>query len=176
MRTEAPTAPRHVIPPLVFSFGLAALLALGAVLFAAEPQTLSPRMKLTVAALKSAAEEKGSVTRIPQGAFYFKWLSSPPPEWDKAYFKLGELSKGTRFLSLQLVKKGSGGLELLVLNDVEVNGAPEEAYRSTGKNLPDADKNLNANFERSKTPVTAEMIHLYKAMLDQLNWELSVTR
>jgi hypothetical protein len=142
----------------------------------APAEELSPKTRNLVASFKSAAEGKNQVNRTQQGSFYFKWLQSPPAEWDKAYFKLGELVKGARFLSLQLIRNTPQGVEMLVLNDAQLDLAVEEAFRGTGKTLADADKNIAYNTEKAKVPVTPEMANWFAAMLDELRWDLKVAK
>ena len=147
-------------------------LAVGLIAPAQQPQTVSPKLRGVLDSMKAYAETKNNVNRTPQGNFYFKWLMSPPPEFEKAYFKLGELNKGTKFLSLALLKKTPGGVELIVLNDVDMNNAVEEAYKATGKNLQEADKAIGVAPDKTKVTVTAEMAHYWTAMIDELKWEL----
>jgi len=147
-------------------------LAVGLYASAQQPQTVSPKLRGVLDSMKAYAESKNNVNRTPQGNFYFKWLMSPPPEFEKAYFKLGELSKGTKFLSLALVRKTPGGIELIVLNDVDMNNAVEEAYKATGKNLQEADKAIGMASDKTKVPVTPEMAQYWAAMIDELKWEL----
>jgi len=147
-------------------------LAVGLPAFAQQPQTVSPKLRSVLDSMKAYAESRNNVTRTPQGSFYFKWLMSPPPGFERAYFKLGELNKGTKFLSLALVKKTSGGVELIVLNDVDMNGGVEEAYRANGRNLQEADRAIGMAPDKSKVGVTSEMSHDWTAMIDELKWEL----
>ncbi len=147
-------------------------LAVGLIAPAQQPQTVSPKLRGVLDSMKAYAETKNNVNRTPQGNFYFKWLMSPPPEFEKAYFKLGELNKGTKFLSLALLKKTPGGVELIVLNDVDMNNAVEEAYKATGKNLQEADKAIGVAPDKTKVTVTPEMAHYWTAMIDELKWEL----
>ncbi len=150
----------------------AVALAVGLYASAQQPQTVSPKLRGVLDSMKAYAETKNNVNRTPQGNFYFKWLMSPPPEFEKAYFKLGELSKGTKFLSLALIKKTPGGVELIVLNDVDMNNAVEEAYKATGKNLQDADKAIAMSTDKTKVAVTAEMVQYWGDMVEELKWEL----
>jgi hypothetical protein len=150
----------------------AVTLAVGLLASAQQPQTVSPKLRGVLDSMKAYAETKSNVNRTPQGNFYFKWLMSPPPEFEKAYFKLGELSKGTKFLSLALLRKTPGGVELIVLNDVDMDNAVEEAYKSTGKNLQEADKAIAVNTDKTKVPVSPEMAQYWAAMIDELKWEL----
>ena len=147
-------------------------LAVGLFASAQQPQTVSPKLRGVLDSMKAYAETKNNVNRTPQGNFYFKWLMSPPPEFEKAYFKLGELNKGTKFLSLALLKKTPGGVELIILNDVDMNNAVEEAYKATGKNLQEADKAIGIAPDKTKVTVTPEMAHYWTAMIDELRWEL----
>lgn len=147
-------------------------LAVGLIAPAQQPQTVSPKLRGVLDSMKAYAETKNNVNRTPQGNFYFKWLMSPPPEFEKAYFKLGELNKGTKFLSLALLKKTPGGVELIVLNDIDMNNAVEEAYKATGKNLQEADKAIGIAPDKTKVTVTPEMTHYWTAMIDELRWEL----
>ncbi len=128
-----------------------------------------------VAAIKAnAASTPGLITHIPQGTIYFKWLQSPPGQYEKAYFKLGEIDKGS-FLSLQLIKHGGAGVELLELIDEEpMNGVVEAAYRGSGRTLPDADRVINANLKAAKVTVTPEMQTNFREGLDELRFELGV--
>jgi hypothetical protein len=142
----------------------------------AQAEELSPKARSLVASFKSAAEGKNQVNRTQQGSFYFKWLQGPPVGWDKSYFKLGELVKGTHFLSLQLIRNTPQGVEMLVLNDAQLDLAVEEAFRGTGKTLADADKNIAYNTDKAKVPVTPEMASWFASMLDQLRWELKVPK
>jgi len=147
-------------------------LAVGLIAPAQQPQTVSPKLRGVLDSMKAYAETKNNVNRTPQGNFYFKWLMSPPPEFEKAYFKLGELNKGTKFLSLALLKKTPGGVELIVLNDIDMNNGVEEAYKATGKNLQEADKAIGVAPDKTKVTVTPEMAHYWTAMIEELRWEL----
>jgi hypothetical protein len=157
----------------LFSLALSALaLTFGARYGAA--QEMTPKQRTIVQSLKSYAESKpGMVNRIQQGSFYFKWLQTPPEGWDKACFKLGEMAGGGRFLSLQLVKKTSTGVELVTVNDVELNFLPEEAYRGFGKTIAEADKAIVSGMQKAKIPLTPELTSDFVLALDQLRWELS---
>jgi len=150
---------------------LIALVA-GLVASAQQPQTVSPKLRGTIDNMKAYAEGKNNVNRTPQGNFYFKWLMSPPPEFEKAYFKLGELNKGTKFLSLQLIRKTPAGVEMIVLNDVDMNNAVEDAYKATGRTYQEADRAIGSAPDKTKVPVTPEMSQYWAAMIDQLKWEL----
>jgi hypothetical protein len=157
-----------------FALALPAL----ALMFGARPgvaEDLNPKQRSLVQSLKSYAESKpGMVNRIQQGSFYFKWLQSPPQGWDKAYFKLGETDKGSRFLSLQLIRKAAGGsIELVIVNDRDLNFLPEEAFRGSGRTLSDADRAIAGGLEKSKIPLTAELTNDFAVALDQLRWELN---
>jgi hypothetical protein len=147
-------------------------LAVGLNATAQQPQTVSPKLRSVLDSMKAYAENRNNVNKTPQGTFYFKWLMSPPPGFERAYFKLGELNKGTKFLSLALVKKTPGGVELIVLNDVDMNGGAEEAYQASGRNLQDADKAIAMAPDRSKVAVTPQMAHDWTSMIDELKWEL----
>jgi len=147
-------------------------LAVGLFASAQQPQTVSPKLRGVLDSMKAYAETKNNVNRTPQGNFYFKWLMSPPPEFEKAYFKLGELAKGTKFLSLALVRKTPGGVELIVLNDVDMNNAVEEAFKATGKNLQEADRAIATATDKAKVPVTPEMSQHWASMIDELKFEL----
>ncbi len=145
--------------------------ALGAV--AQQTPQVSPKLKEVADQMKAyAAGKPGMSSRIPQGSFYFKWLQSPPPDFDKAYFKLGELNVGKKFLTLNLIRKTSAGVELMILNDNDMNGTVEEAYKATGRTLSDADRAITTSSEKLKVPVTQEMISNWNAMVDELKWEL----
>jgi hypothetical protein len=140
---------------------------------AQQPPQISPKLKGVVESMKAYAGSKpGLVSRIPQGTFYFKWIQSPPAEFEKAYFKLGELNKGTKFLSLNLIRRTPAGVELVVLNDIDMNSNIEEAYRATGRTLQDADRAIAMSSEKLKIPVTPAFIDYWNAMIDELKWEL----
>jgi hypothetical protein len=147
-------------------------LAVGLIASAQQPQTVSPKLRGVLDSMKAYAESKHNVNRTPQGTFYFKWLMSPPPEFEKAYFKLGELNKGTKFLSLQLIRKTPAGVELIVLNDVDMNNAVEDAYKATGKTYQEADRNIGVAPDKMKVAVTPEMAQHWAAMIEELRWEL----
>ena len=147
-------------------------LVAGLLASAQQPQTVSPKLRGIVDSMKAYAEGKHNVNRTPQGNFYFKWLMSPPQEFEKAYFKLGELNKGTKFLSLQLIRKTPAGAELIVLNDVDMNNAVEDAYKATGKTYQEADRVIGSAPDKSKVPVTPEMAQHWAAMIEELRWEL----
>jgi hypothetical protein len=150
------------------------LLALGLVMSAQQQaQQVSPKLKGIIDSMKeNAATKQGLVSRTPQGTFYFKWIQNPPPGFEKAFFQLGELNKGTRFLSLKLVRRTSAGVELIVLNDTDMNSIPEDAYKATGRTLQDADRAISTSSDKLKIPVTPEMVSHWTAMLDELKWEL----
>jgi hypothetical protein len=134
---------------------------------------ISPKLKEVVGQMKAyAATKPGLSSKIPQGTFYFKWLQSPPPDFDKAYFKFAELNVGKKFLTLSLIRKTSAGVELIILNDIDMNGSIEEAYKATGRTLQDADRAITTSSDKLKIPVTPEMIANWNAMLDELKWEL----
>ncbi len=134
---------------------------------------ISPKLKEVVGQMKAyAATKAGLSSRIPQGTFYYKWLQSPPPDFEKAYFKFAELNVGKRFLTLSLIRKTSAGVELIILNDNDMNGSIEEAYKTTGRTLADADRAITTSSDKLKIPVTPEMIANWNAMLDELKWEL----
>ncbi|HUM03601.1 MAG TPA: hypothetical protein VL084_15025 [Thermoanaerobaculia bacterium] len=148
---------------------------LGGALVAAAQQApqISPKLKEVVDRMKAYATANPKfVNRTAQGAFYFKWIQSPPPEYQKAFFQLGELNVGKRFLSLKLIRQTSAGVELLVLNDSDMNGSIEEAYKATGRTLADADRAMTTSSDKLKIPVTPEMTASWSAMLDELKWEL----
>lgn len=152
---------------------VAPLLAVSLAASAQVAQQVSPKLKGVVDSMKEyAASKQGLVSRTPQGTFYFKWIQNPPPGFEKAFFQLGELNKGTRFLSLKLVRRTSAGVELIVLNDTDMNSSPEEAYKATGRTLQDADRAISTSSEKLKTTLTPEMLSHWAAMLDELKWEL----
>lgn len=134
---------------------------------------LPPRQRQLIQAMKQVAETRpGMINRTPQGAFYFKWLSAAPPGYDKAYFKLGELAKGDRFLSLQLIANKPGSVELTVLLDQEGNGSIDEVYQSAARSLAEADRVISTAPEKCKAALSAERSSTYRIMLDQLKWDL----
>jgi len=138
-----------------------------------QPTQVSPKLREVVDQMKAYAAAKPSmISKIPQGTFYFKWLQSPPPDFDKAYFKFAELNVGKKFLTLSLIRKTSAGVELIILNDNDMNGSIEEAYKATGRTLADADRAITTSSDKLKIPVTPEMIANWTAMLEQLKWEL----
>jgi len=148
-------------------------LVAGLLASAQQTQTVSPKLRGIVDSMKAYAESKPQyMNRTPQGNFYFKWLMSPPPGFDKAYFKLGELNKGTKFLSLQLIRKTPAGVELTVLNDIDMNNVVEEAFKATGKNLQEADKAIGMAADKTRLAVTPEMAQNWAVMIDELRWEL----
>lgn len=135
-------------------------------------EELNARQK-TVLGIKAAAEAKNNVNRVPQGAFYFKWLTSAPPEWDKAYFKLGELAKGGRTLSLQLIRKTKdGSTELMILHDADFKLTVEDGYRVTARTLADADRAIAVTPDKYKFAVTGKEIDWFRSMIDQLKYDL----
>ena len=150
---------------------LSSLLVLGLAAPSAA-QELPPKLRTLVQELKGDAESKNQVNRTQQGNFYFKWLQQAPEKWDKAYFKMGELSKGVRFLSLQLIRKTQQGVEMLVLNDQQFDLLVEEAYKGAGKSISDADKNIQYNTAKAKVPLTPEMSAWFSEMVEELKWEL----
>lgn len=140
---------------------------------AAQQTQISPKLKSAIDHMKEyAASKQGLVSRTPQGTFYFKWIQSPPPDFEKAYFKLGELNVGKKFLTLNLIRKTAAGVELVILNDLDMNSNVEEAYKATGRTLADADRAISTSSEKLKVPVTPEMQATWAAMLDELKWEL----
>lgn len=152
---------------------VAPVLAVSLATSAQVAQEVSPKLKGVVESMKAyAASNRGLVNRTPQGTFYFKWIQNPPPGYEKAFFQLGELNKGTRFLSLKLVRKTSAGVELTVLNDLDMNSSPEDAYKATGRTLSDADRAISTSAAKLKIEVTPEMRSQWAAMLDELKWEL----
>jgi len=149
------------------------ILAAALVATAQQAPQVSPKLKEVVERMKAYASANPKfVNRTPQGAFYFKWIQTPPPEYQKAFFQLGELNVGKKFLSLKLVRQTSAGVELLVLNDNDMNGNIREAYRATGRTLSDADRAITTSSDKLKVPVTPEMMANWSAMLDELKWEL----
>ena len=148
-------------------------LAVSCALVASAQQQVSPKLKDVVDRMKAyAASNPKFVNRTPQGAFYFKWIQNPPAEYQKAFFQLGELNIGKKFLSLKLVRPTSAGVELLVLNDNNMDGSPEEAFKATGRTLQDADHAMTTSSDKLKIAVTPEMVTYWTAMLDELKWEL----
>ena len=59
-----------------------------------------------------------------------------------------------------------------MLNDKDMNGTVEDAYKATGRTLTDADKAITTSPDKLKIPVTPEMVANWNAMLDELKWEL----
>lgn len=138
-----------------------------------QPTQVSPKLREVVDQMKAYAAAKPSmISKIPQGTFYFKWLQSPPPDFDKAFFKLAELNVGKKFLTLSLIRKTSAGVELLILSDNDMNGSVEDAYKATGRTLADADRAITTSSDKLKIQLTPEMIANWNAMLDELKWEL----
>lgn len=134
---------------------------------------ISPKLKEVVGQMKAYAATRPSLTsRIPQGTFYYKWLQSPPPDFEKAFFKFAELNVGKKFLTLNLIRKTPAGVELIILNDIDMNGNVEEVYKATGRTLADADRAITTSSDKLKIPLTQEMIANWNAMLDELKWEL----
>ncbi len=158
------------------TLAIATAFTLFAVAFAAtaqQPGPISPKIKDVVDQMKAyAASKPGLSSKIPQGTFYFKWIQSPPPDFEKAYFKLGELNVGKKFLTLNLIRKTSAGVELVILNDIDMNGNVEEAYKATGRSLADADRAITVSSDKLKVAVTPEMQATWNAMIDELKWEL----
>lgn len=139
----------------------------------AQPTQVSPKLKDVIDQMKAyAATKPGLSSKIPQGSFYYKWIQNPPPEYEKAYFKFAELNKGEKFLTLSLSRRTSAGVELVMLNDKDMNGNVEEAYKATGRNLTDADRAINTSPDKLRVAVTPEMQTTWHAMLDELKWEL----
>jgi hypothetical protein len=133
---------------------------------------MNARQKAMIQNMKSYAESKpGMVNRIQQGSFYFKWLQAAPPNWERAYFKLGELDKG-KFLSLQLTRKTPAGVELMIITDKDLSFVPVDAYRGFGKTMAEADKNISGSMEKSKIPITPELTNDYTMMIEELRVEL----
>jgi hypothetical protein len=149
------------------------VLAVALVATAQQAPQVSPKLKDVIDHMKEyAATRQGLVSKTPQGTFYFKWIQSPPPDYEKAFFKVGELNVGKKFISLNLIRKTSAGVELIILNDMDMNASVEEAYKATGRTLADADKAISTSSEKLKVPVTPEMQATWAAMLDELKWEL----
>jgi hypothetical protein len=136
-------------------------------------QEVSPKLKGVVDSMKRYAESHhGLVSRSSQATSYFKWIQNPPPGYEKAFFQLIELNLGKRFLSLKLILRTAGGVELTVLNDSDMSSVPNQAYRATGRSLSDADRAIQTSQDKLKTAVTPEMQKNWAAMLDELKWEL----
>ncbi|MFI5181090.1 MAG: hypothetical protein ACHQPI_06850 [Thermoanaerobaculia bacterium] len=147
------------------------VVAIGAT--AQQPTQISPKLREVIDQMKVyAAGKPGLSNRIPQGSFYYKWIQNPPPGYEKAYFKFAELTKGEKFLTLSLSRRTPAGVELVMLNDKDMNGAVEDAYKATGRTLTDADRAINTSPDKLKIPVTPEMQSTWNAMLDELKWEL----
>lgn len=160
---------RHTCGALVGSL----LLSLAFAASAQQPPQVSPKLKDVVEHMKTyAASRPGLVSRTAQGTSTFKWIGNPPQGYEKAFFQLIELNVGKKFLSLKLVRKTAAGVELLVLNDNDMNGSVEEAFRATGRTLQDADAAVRTSSDKLKTAVTPEMTTIWGAMLDELKWEL----
>lgn len=152
----------------------AATLLLGLVGAAtSQAQELNSQQKALLENLKAVAQSKNNVQKTPQGTFSFKWLTATPgPEYEKAYFKLAELPNGSKMLFLSMLKKTAGGFELTTLVDKDANWTVDDAYRATGKTLADADKNISAAPDKTKISITPELHAAYKAMLEQLKYDL----
>lgn len=149
------------------------VLAVALVATAQQPPQVSPKLKDVIDHMKEyAATRQGLVSKTPQGTFYFKWIQSPPPDYEKAFFKVGELNVGKKFISLNLIRKTSTGVELIILNDMDMNANVEEAYKATGRTLADADRAISTSADKLKVPVTPDMQSTWAAMLDELKWEL----
>jgi hypothetical protein len=139
----------------------------------ARAQEISPKLKGVVDSMKRYAESHhGLMSRSSQGTSYFKWIQNPPQGYEKAFFQLTELNLGKKFLSLKLVRKTAGGVELTVLTDNDANGDLQEAFKATGRSLADADRTFTSSQNKLKTAVTPEMHKNWAAMLDELKWEL----
>lgn len=152
---------------------VAPLLAVSLAASAQVAQEVSPKLKGVIDSMKQyAASKQGLISRTPQGTFYFKWIQNPPQGFEKAFFKLGELNKGIRFLSLNLIRRTPAGVELMILNDSDMNSNPNEAYKATGRTLSDADRAISTSAAKLKIPVTPEMLSHWAAMIDELKWEL----
>lgn len=149
------------------------LLMTALVLSPLSAQDLTPAQRAWVGPLKSAAEKNRNVNKTDQGTFYFKWLGTPPPDYDKGYFKLAELNRGGRSLSLAVFRKNAAGsTELTIIIDSHLNGTADDAYRGVGKTLQDADRAIAAGGEKTKIAMTGELKALFTSMWDQLKWEL----
>ena len=137
------------------------------------PTQVTPKLKDVLDQMKAyAASRPGMTSKIPQGTFYFKWLQAPPPDFEKAYFKFGELNVGKKFLCLKLLRKTPGGDEVTVLNDNNMSSTVEEAYRATGRTYADADRAIQTSQDKLKIAITPEMNATWAAMLEELKWEL----
>lgn len=140
---------------------------------AAQQQTQVPSVKKVAEQMKAyAAANPRFLSKTSSGSAYFKWIQNPPPEYQKAYFQLTEMNTGKRFLSLKLFRQGSGGGELLVLTDSEMNGTVKEAYKATGRTLADADRAMTTSSDKLKIAVTPEMQTTFNAMLEEISWQL----
>ena len=144
-----------------------------AVPLTAAAQQASPKLTDTIEHMKAyAATKQGLVSRTPQGTTYYKWIQSPPPGVEKAFFQLIEMNTGRKFLCLKLLRKTAAGSEVTVLNDNNLSSTVEEAFRATGRTYADADKAIQTSQDKVKVPVTPEMHATWAAMLDELKWEL----
>jgi len=144
-----------------------------AVPLTAAAQQASPKLADTIEHMKAyAATRQGLVSRTPQGTTYYKWIQSPPPGVEKAFFQLIEMNTGRKFLCLKLLRKTAAGSEVTVLNDNNLSSTVEEAFRATGRTYGDADKAIQTSQDKVKVPVTPEMHATWAAMLDELKWEL----
>jgi len=140
---------------------------------AQQPTQVSPKLKDTLDHMKEyAATKQGLISRTPQGTVYYKWIQSPPPGFEKAYFQLIELNVGKKFLCLKLLRKTPGGDEVTVLNDNNMSSTVEEAYRATGRTYADADRAIQISQDKLKIAITPEMNATWAAMLEELKWEL----
>ena len=144
-----------------------------AVPLTAAAQQASPKLTDTIEHMKSyAATKQGLVSRTAQGTTYYKWIQSPPPGVEKAFFQLIEMNTGRRFLCLKLLRKTAAGSEVTVLNDNNLSSTVEEAFRATGRTYADADRAIQTSQDKVKVSVTPEMHATWAAMLDELKWEL----
>ena len=144
-----------------------------AVPLTAAAQQASPKLTDTIEHMKSyAATKQGLVSRTAQGTTYYKWIQSPPPGVEKAFFQLIEMNTGRKFLCLKLLRKTAAGSEVTVLNDNNLSSTVEEAFRATGRTYADADRAIQTSQDKVRVPVTPEMHATWAAMLDELKWEL----
>jgi len=144
-----------------------------AVPLTAAAQQASPKLTDTIEHMKSyAAAKQGLVSRTAQGTTYYKWIQSPPPGVEKAFFQLIEMNTGRKFLCLKLLRKTAAGSEVTVLNDNNLSSTVEEAFRATGRTYADADRAIQTSQDKVRVPVTPEMHATWAAMLDELKWEL----
>ncbi len=139
---------------------------------AGQGQELNSQQKALLDSMKAFAQSKNNVQKTAQGTFYFKWLSSLPPDYEKAYFKLAELPNGSKMLFLSLLKKTGSGYELTTLVDKDANWTVDDAYKATGKTLAEADNNISKAPDKTKISITPEMHATYKAMLEQLKYDV----